>query len=186
MDWDQIRGEYINGGVSYRDLAAKYGVSLRTIAERAKEERWVELRQSVRDKVVTETAQAIAAQSVEANVRIYRLAGLLIDKVEQAIGQLDGRVVTVKDIRTTDGVRRQRQYNKLEPGQEDTPVNVAGVQQLANVLRDLKAVLDVRSDLDRREQEYRIALLRKQAEQVDGGTDGGKLEITGLPEEFTV
>ena len=63
VDWNEIRKEYIQGGVSYRELAAKYGVPLKNLARRAKDENWVELRKQSDHKAATKTVDSVAMQN---------------------------------------------------------------------------------------------------------------------------
>lgn len=65
------------------------------------------------------------------------------------------------------------------------PMNSKDLRALTAAIKDLKDIQNVRSDADRREQEARIANLRRQAEQ-DDHEDGPKLIVEGLPEEFMV
>ena len=60
------------------------------------------------------------------------------------------------------------------------------VRSLVAAVKDLKEIQGVKSDLDEQEQKARIANLRKQAEQDDGGSDAPTLLVEGLPEEFKV
>lgn len=184
VDWDAIRKEYIMGGVSYRELAAKYGVPFPTLADRAKAEKWVELRKRAHDKAITKTVENVAKQNAKVDDRINRLANRLIDKLEKAVDELDVKTVTMKTTMKTGAAKVTTEYKKLDKEREG-PVDKGGLQQLTNTLRDLKAILDVRSELDRQEQEARIANLRRQAE-VDGNQDGATLTVEGLPEEFKV
>ena len=57
VDWLAIKTEYINGGISYRKLAEKYGVNKDSIAARAKAENWKGLRDNQTDKTHTKTIQ---------------------------------------------------------------------------------------------------------------------------------
>lgn len=184
VDWNAIRKEYIQGGVSYRELAAKYGVPLPTLAERAKAEKWVELRKQAHDKAITKTVETVAKQNAKVDDRINRLANRLIEKLEKAVDELDVKTVTMKTTMKTGAAKVTTEYKKLDKEKEG-PVDKGGLQQLTNTLRDLKAILDVRSDLDRQEQEARIANLRRQAE-ADKNPDGAKLVVEGMPEEFMV
>lgn len=97
MDWTAARDEYIQGGVTYRQLAAKYSVPLRTLGKRAKAEDWVGLRQQVIDKSATLAANAAAQAKADMATRIYDSAGLMLDKVLDALQQDDA--ITPKDIR---------------------------------------------------------------------------------------
>lgn len=57
VDWLAIKTEYINGGISYRKLAEKYGVSQSTIRKRAAAEKWSETKTEQRNKIRTKTEQ---------------------------------------------------------------------------------------------------------------------------------
>ena len=184
VDWNAIRKEYIQGGVSYRELAAKYGVPLKNLARRAKDEKWVELRKQSDHKAATKTVETVAKHNAKVDDRINRLANRLIDKLEKAVDELDVKTVTMKTTMKTGAAKVTTEYKKLDKEKEG-PVDKGGLQQLTNTLRDLKAILDVRSELDRKEQEARIANLRRQAE-ADKHPDGAKLVVEGMPEEFTV
>lgn len=111
MDWTAARDEYIQGGVTYRQLAAKYSVPLRTLGKRAKAEDWVGLRQQVVDKSATLAADAAAQAKADMATRIYDSAGLMLDKVldalQDAITPKDIRALTaaVKDIRDIVGIK---------------------------------------------------------------------------------
>ena len=47
LDWMSVRSDYLQGA-SYRDLAAKYGVSKNTIMHRAQKDGWQDLRMNFR------------------------------------------------------------------------------------------------------------------------------------------
>ena len=57
---------------------------------------------------------------------------------------------------------------------------MGGLQQLTNTLRDLKSILDVRSELDRKEQEARIEALR--ARNSSGNDDDDNTGVILLPQ----
>lgn len=174
MDWNEIRKEYIKGGISYRALAAKYGVPLGTLADRAKAENWVELRRQCQDKTITKTVDTVSKQNAKVYDRINKLAERLIDKLEKAVDELDVKTVTMKSTMKTGVSNVTTEYKKLDK-EHDGPVDKGGLQQLTYTLRELKAILDVKSDLDRQEQEARIANLQRQAAR---GDDKGTSEIT--------
>ncbi len=111
MDWTAARDEYIQGGVTYRQLAAKYGVPLRTLGKRAKAEDWVGLRQQVVDKSATLAADAAAQAKADMATRIYDSAGLMLDKVLDALQdditpkEIRALTAAVKDIREIVGIK---------------------------------------------------------------------------------
>ena len=68
----------------------------------------------------------------------------------------------------------------------DQPVMMPkDVRSLVAAVKDLKEIQGVKSDLDKQEQEARIANLRKQAEK-DDSSSAPTLVVEGLPEEFKV
>lgn len=111
MDWTAARDEYIQGGVTYRQLAAKYNVPLRTLGKRAKAEDWVKLRQQVVDKSATLAADAAAQAKADMATRIYDSAGLMLEKVLDALQdditpkEIRALTAAVKDIREIVGIK---------------------------------------------------------------------------------
>lgn len=111
MDWTAARDEYIQGGVTYRQLAAKYKVPLRTLGKRAKAEDWVGLRQQVIDRSATLAADAAAQAKADMATRIYDSAGLMLDKVLDALQdditpkEIRALTAAVKDIREIVGIK---------------------------------------------------------------------------------
>lgn len=96
VDWLKIKTEYINGNISYRKLAEKHGVPLRTIAKHAKDEEWQKLKEhacnalatTVQQKVVAKTSEAIsdeAAAKVRIKASMMRLAEGWFAKQEEYI-----------------------------------------------------------------------------------------------------
>lgn len=75
IPWEKIRNEYITAVPkrSYRELAAKYKVSLRQLGKRGTEEKWVRLREEHWNKIATKSLQRtvdqIAEEIAEMNVR---------------------------------------------------------------------------------------------------------------------
>ena len=67
----------------------------------------------------------------------------------------------------------------------DEPLDTKGIRALTAAVKDLKEIHSVRSDLDKQEQEARIANLRKQAEKEEDSV-APTLVVEGLPEEFKV
>lgn len=66
VDWLKIKTEYINGDISYRKIAEKYGVPFPTLRDRAVGEKWSEQRNKQRNAVVTQTVQKAAEKTSEA------------------------------------------------------------------------------------------------------------------------
>lgn len=60
-NWARIKAEYLKGGVTYRQLAEKYGVPNDTLEKRAKRESWSEGRRKTGGKLAAELPGRVAA-----------------------------------------------------------------------------------------------------------------------------
>ncbi len=191
VDWLKIRNDYINGGGSYRKLAEKYGVPLRTIALRGKEENWTELREKQQNKVATKlqqkTAEVIVQKEVKRVERLLSISDNLIDKIERAVAELDLAQVTnktkTKVIEYKNGKRPDKPTKETITEKEEilsvaSIVDRKGLQQIATAL---KAVWDITGENeankeDEVEDDGLLAALGANAKAVfDGGDDSGML-----------
>ena len=156
VDWIEVKTEYITTATSYRKLAEKYGINTKDIYLRGKQEGWVQARKDYMSDVTAKAIQKAADHQADKMVRFSTVSDKLLNRIERIIEESETGQITAKDIRS-----------------------------LTAAVKDLKEIQGVRSELDRQEQEARIANLRRQAESEDK-TEGAKLEIVGLPEEFKV
>lgn len=60
VNWDEIRAEYIRGGISQRKLAAKHGVSFNTLIKRANVQKWNSQRADTYNKITKRVQQKTA------------------------------------------------------------------------------------------------------------------------------
>lgn len=194
IDWITIKTEYITTLTSYRKLADKYGVHFRAVSERAKAEGWVAARATYREGLVTKAVQKAEDIQSDKLARIDKAADRLMSKLERAIDELDlviaMKKTKTKDIEYNNGERPDKPTREVIVEEETVEtvsvmVDRAGLRMITAALRDLKEVKMIRSELDRQEQEARIANLRRQAESEAKDSDT-KLEIVGLPEEFKI
>ena len=156
VDWLAIKTEYITTNTSYRKLAQKYNVSYQAICHRSKDEGWIDLREQHTNKIITETLDAIGSDRVDSAVRLYNVTEKALQKIEAVIDDVEPKDIPAKSLKS-----------------------------LTSALKDIMDVLGVKSELDKQEQEARIANLRKQAEKEDG-FNAPTLVVEGLPEEFKV
>ena len=134
VDWLAVKTEYVTTATSYRELARKYGVSRKTIADRGKAGNWVRERGQYRDESTTKIKAAAAEGQAERAVRFVSVADRLLGKIEEFVDSEYAQTMTPKDIRA-----------------------------LTAAMGDLKDIMDIRSKADAREQEARIANLERQA-----------------------
>ena len=150
-DWKKIKTEYITTDTSYRKLAQKYGVNYRTICVRSQQEGWIEQREQHTNKTTTKIINAIGRQQVSRAERLQSVADKLLVKVESLLDE-DSELL----------------------------VDTQSMKHISGVLKDIKEIQMIRSDADMREQEARIAKLRKEAEK-DEVKDQGYHGVVLLP-----
>ena len=149
-DWKAIKTEYITTNTSYRKLAQKHGVHYNAVANRAKQEGWISQRNQFCDKTVTKTVDTLSTKQVDRAAKLVSVADLLLDKVKSIV-----------------------------ESHPELLTNTQSIKNLSGVLKDIKEVQMIRSDADMREQEARIANLRKQAEKDDNQSKDVTITIEG-------
>ena len=179
-DWQAIKTEYITTETSYRKLAQKYGIHYKVISERGKDERWVELRSQHRDKTLTKTLDKISSKKADKMARIDDLADKLLEKLEQAITELDlqlykhtdkTKVIEYNNDLRPDKPTKETIHEEEKLLEAKSIVDRQGLKQIASALKDIKEVKMLRSELDKQEQEARIAALRQKSMTGDGDDD---------------
>ena len=149
-DWQAIKTEYLTTDTSYRKLAQKYGVGYSVIGEKARLEGWVEQREQYRNKTLTNTVNAISNKQVDRAANLISVADLLLAKVKSLV-ETDAEVLS----------------------------DTQSLKHISGVLKDIKEVQMIRSEADMREQEARIANLRKQAEKEENQSRDVTITIEG-------
>ena len=197
MDWKRIKAEYIAGGTSYRKLAEKYNVSFSTLRKVAAKEQWTELRNKAGAKRDTEIINSVGEQEAKKAIdtlsRVSDLTDKLLDKLEQAITELD--IQLYKDVVKTKVIEYNNTERPDKPTKETiheeekviecrTIVDRSGLKAIASSLRDIKEIQMLKSELDKQEQEARIAKLRKEAEKEDDTTNEIEIVFNAGPGEW--
>lgn len=177
VDWNAIKTEYITDEhSSYRKLAEKYGIPLGTLHKRAKREEWVKLKQQSGDRVVTKSVTAIEKKKADKMTRIQNVADRLLDKIEQAVEELD--IQLCKNVEKTKVIEYNNHERPDKPTKEiveeketilelKSIIDRKGVQELSAAIKNLKEIQMLKSELDIKEQEARIRNLEKQAQDED-------------------
>ena len=99
VDWNTIKTEYITTDTSYRKLAQKYGVNHTVIGQRAKKEKWVDLRGRHIDKTQTKTLNTISNKQADRAAKLIGVSDLVLDKVKALLEDNDKLVTDVlKDV----------------------------------------------------------------------------------------
>lgn len=137
--WQKIKAEYLRGGIGYRALAAKHGVSFSQLQRVALRDKWFELKRQAEEKAGTRMVEDAAQQIAAQQKRISTVADRLLDALEEGIKA--GAFVD----------------------------NTRSIREIAATLKDIKEVQNVRSNIDLREQEARIEKLRREAQRDEHG-----------------
>ena len=142
VDWNKIKAEYIAGGTSYRKLAEKYGVSQSTLRQRAAREKWTDDKNSVRTEIEQKMIESVSDEQAEEAVSAVSL-------INQAAMNMLRQIAD----ETTRVIKDEKVFNVY-----------------SRALKQLKEVLDIKSEKDMEEQQARIDNLRRQAdsESFDG------------------
>ena len=141
-DYAKMRKEYIKGGISYQKLADKYGVPFGTLKRIARDEKWGEQREQVKQKTMKKTVEAIAAQTADVDSSIHDAAMALLDAFNVSVQGAGGL-----------NAKQLRDYG-------------AALKSIQDVLTNGPSELDIR------EQEARIEKLRREAEKSDSAGSG--------------
>jgi cytidylate kinase len=97
VDWKAIKAEYIAGGIGYRKLADKHGVSFGTLSKIAMRENWTDLRKKACEKTGTVLAETIGKRNAKKSVKIDKLVDMLLDRICE---RMDDLITEGKDVKS--------------------------------------------------------------------------------------
>jgi len=136
-DWEAIKSEYITTSISYRKLAEKWGVSFRTLADRAKREGWPIERDNYRNSVVTRTVQIVSSRTSSTNanrlLRLQEAADSMSKVIAEVFGdaeQFNRHIIQTRDGDTWDA--DERVFSKID---------TKAIKDLTGAMKDLAYVL---------------------------------------------
>lgn len=188
-NWKKIKAEYIKGGISYRKLAERHGVSFSTLRKVAAKEQWTDLRNKCGARADTKIIEKLSDKSADKLSRVMDLTDKLLDKLEQAIEELDIQlykdVVKTKEIEYNHDLRPDKPTKETIHEEEKvievkSIVDRSGLKAIASSLRDIKEIQMLKTELDKQEQEARIAKLQREA-QIGADEDDEGTGVLMLP-----
>ena len=145
VDWKTIKAEYIAGGIGYRKLAEKYGVSFGTLSKIAMRENWTDLRKKACEKTGTVLAETIGKRNAKKSAKIDLAVDMLLDRLIERMDMylIEGKDVkslasALKDLRDLKGVK-----DKLD--EQEQKARIAKLQKEAQEEKedkDITVVLD--------------------------------------------
>ena len=81
--WSKIRAEWLKGGITQKQLAEKYGLSVKTISNRAYKEGWKNQKGKIREKVEEQTRERVTRARVNHLERLIAANDLLLEGLEK-------------------------------------------------------------------------------------------------------
>lgn len=135
--WEQMKYEYISTDISLRGIQKKYGAPYNQTRTRCVNEKWNELRESCREKSTQKSIDLIAEHRAEECTRAFRVASVILDKIEECVQNIDTRI----------------------------PDALKDIKSATSAIKDLKEIGLFRAELDKQEQMARIKKLQKESEE---------------------
>ena len=134
MDWNSARRDYLAGGMSYRQLSEKYGMSQSAIWKRATKEGWKEAREQAANKSTKKVADSIANERAKADALVFHTAVELLEAVRSSVAALT----------------------------QSEPLFPRSAKEFAEAVRSCQQALDAKpTEMDIEEQKARIEKLRR-------------------------
>lgn len=158
MDWNEIKTEYITTNTSYRKLAQKYNIPKTTLEHRAKTEKWFAAKRQYNDRVVAKTIQKAEDKAVDCKTTLYELAKKVAGQIDRFINEYDLAAMIAAGIKPKD---------------------------ITGAIKDLKDVLDIKSEADIKEQDARIKNLQRQANAADDSAKAIEITVKGYDDEWS-
>ena len=151
MDWKKVKAEYIRGGVSYRKLAEKYGVSFSSVRRRAEKENWTDLRTQAEQKISTKIVEKVASQEAQRVDAFQNLADKLLQHIADNIDLLASNATSVKDITVAIKNLREIKGVKHEIDLKEQEARIAKLQKdaMADDKQDNEIKVIIEGDLEK-------------------------------------
>lgn len=151
MDWKKVKAEYIRGGVSYRKLAEKYGVSFSSVRRRAEKENWTDLRTQAEQKISTKIVEKVASQEAQRVDAFQNLADKLLRHITDNIDLLASNATSVKDITVAIKNLREIKGVKHEIDLKEQEARIAKLQKdaMADDKQDNEIKVIIEGDLEK-------------------------------------
>ena len=200
IDWNEVREEYIRGGITQGALAEKHGVPAGSLRRRAAAEGWRDMRKARESSQPTDPA-AVSARTA----RHLALTDHMLEIIARALEDDEQLYRHVQFARASDGseffCERLQAFNeeraarlvKLMGELFEQQRAILGVHEYKDELTAAKLAQDERLTMSKLQQQAALAERRLELElfKLDGGTDGtdpaadGFLAALGLTGEAT-
>ena len=141
MDWAKIKAEYIAGGISYRSLAQKHGVSFNTLKDMAVREKWTELRTQAHNTATTKMVDVVAKEHAKIDDKYFRIVDKLMDKAEHLVdnttiwqaSNLKEMATTMKYLKECKGIKTDADIREQEARIDKLRKEIEGEKKDTNI-----------------------------------------------------
>ena len=89
VSWAEIEAAYVTGGMSYREIGEKFGISRSAVGSRGKRGGWVKKRQKFEEEVMEQTLEENKEAAVQRLSRLLEVGDGLLDKVQELTALTD-------------------------------------------------------------------------------------------------
>ncbi len=192
-DWNEVKSAFVTESCTMKELARRFGLHPNSIGRRATQEGWKELRKKHRQATFDRALDLMERSQAEKLARMEQVSGKLLERVDEAIEQLDVQVL--REVRKDRNILYENQQRPDKPTRETTveqeflsqekiPVDRNGIKLLAAALKDIKEVQMLRTDTDIREQEAKIEKLLGESQRVEVEDKGIEVVFDSSTEEL--
>lgn len=129
MEWHKIKHEYVTTDTSYRKLAAKYGIRLPTLTERAKSEDWVNARIQYRNKTYTTSIEKSTQTDADRLAKHRELADHVLDELSNNV-----KGATLSELKQISGILKDLQSIKTDADLEEQAQRIANLRRQAGTV----------------------------------------------------
>lgn len=177
-NWDELKTEYATTDIGYREMSAKYGIPMKTIADQGRKNDWVKARKRVRKKVATETVRKTVKKQSDHLAKIASSADKMADVIHKVM--LDNN----QFFRRIDSRTGEETITKKIDSKAIRELTAAMVD-LANLIRNIYNIPTEADDLAMQIAKERLEIERKKAQQEEEfiSNGGGIVLLPPLNEE---
>lgn len=98
VDWLKIKTEYINGRITHKELAKKYGISERQVSQHSRDEHWVQEREKHLSEISAEIQERASEKIIDIESECLAIKSRLklkfyqeIERRMETAGDADGQ-----------------------------------------------------------------------------------------------
>ena len=108
--WSRIRAEWLKGGITQKELAKKYGISVKTIQNRAYKEGWKKQKGKIEEKTEEKTRERIVRARVNRLEKLIEANEALLDGLVKMAKEIQEKPYLLKD--KTGSIRNAESFAK--------------------------------------------------------------------------